>query len=1638
MKRIVLIASVILLGLTLRAQSVTYTCRYWFDQNDAQAVTTAFNGDIWQAELDVGTLTEGLHTLHVQAADTSSAWCSPLSYMFLKLSPTESLLDPVDMSNLTYRCWFDQDHAHQQIGALGNGGFLFDVEGLDKGLHTIHVMLEGSAFTSSQSYMFFKFSDSEPLLDSVDMSNLTYLYWFDQDHAHQQIGALGNGVFLFDVEGLDKGLHTIHVMLEGSAFTSSQSYMFFKFSDSEPLLDSVDMSNLTYLYWFDQDHAHQQTGALGNGVFLFDVSELEEGLHSVNILLEGSTLTSTQSYMFVKVTQQEHLIDPIDMSHLAYHCWYDQDYENHVIDSVSNGIIQLDLDNIADGLHTVHIMLEGEALTSILSYVFVKVSQQNSLIEPIDMSNLVYHCWFDQDYENNVVAPMSNGILLLDVDNVSDGLHSVHILLEGEAMTSTLTYMFMKKPQQEDFGIAKWQYYLNGDVSQIHTTEISPVVDTLDIITLLPVETWPVRSSCFHFHPNGDEPYLNAKNEVIFRFWTNDDRVLEKSAFYVDYQVQQNITAEVFERNTTETFTAPRNNQIQWFKVEANIGDSLAFVADKACTMQLFAPSGEEVYAATASEAMELGGCHVWEDGMYYLAVHDVTGSGETISVTYQYVHKYAVFAHDVHQVGNGGNSTITFQGNGFNSLLDAYLVNAQNDTIRPLNIGHESNSTTTVTFNFNGVNLGMYDVVFQFVNEVIQIQNAIQVEEATPFTFDASVTFANRFLRTTSNKYVFQVHNNSNMTAYNVPLLVHVYTPDAESLTRVDIGGFDVKSDLIRLLGSHYSDSLDIVIEQKRLTSGDLFDFLEEPNTEYVPDAPYLHYTIISPDLRPNTTETFTISVQSTNTVSVYMWCPEEWENEVTTRNLSKPNLRCDMDSENRRKCKANKDLEDNGQDPFYTNIDCDNLPPPPPGCPPPPGGPSVPVNSLDPNDIHGYLSESGSHYMRQEIQNVQYEIEFENDTTLATAAAHTIIVRDTLDATKFDLNSLAARSVTIGDKRLELNGEQTFARTLDMRPELYVIAQIEQDYDPTTGIVEWTIQSLDPMTMEPTDDPNQGVLPVNYYGNGVGFIDYSINVKQAFADGTSISNRAGIIFDQNDVIMTPTWTNTVDAVKPTSYIEEVTTMADSLNFVFVSQDNRSGVWYHSLYYRNVSTEQEWQVRKAQIFEDSFVLHLEDLLTTEYLVIAVDSAGNREDKDMVAEYIYTASGLHFVTEGNWSITSNWQEGSLPGSDDMVFIDAPCQLDQDAEVAALAINNCHTLTVQSGKTLTVNGLLSNTSAEGLVIEDGAQLVNASANVAATVKKDVQAYNNGDAEGWYTIASPMNGMAVAGSGFVTPEYDLYRYNETNLNGEEWENYKANLADFTTFEKGRGYLFANSNSFSPVFIGTLNSTDVTCSLTYTNRPNDPLSGFNLIGNPFPHNIYKGAGAAIDNANLASGYYTLTNEGTWQAHTFEDAILPGQGILVKATAPTVLTIVKSNLAATSESSEAERSKGSLSISIAGDNGQDQAYVYFGQGIGLDKVKSIALDAPSLAVRNGNGDFAIAHCDKKSDAVELVFTTPDEGSFTMDVNVVAGDFDYLHLIDSLTGDDVDLLATPIYTFKASARDDASRFRLVFSIKGN
>ena len=66
------------------------------------------------------------------------------------------------------------------------------------------------------------------------------------------------------------------------------------------------------------------------------------------------------------------------------------------------------------------------------------------------------------------------------------------------------------------------------------------------------------------------------------------------------------------------------------------------------------------------------------------------------------------------------------------------------------------------------------------------------------------------------------------------------------------------------------------------------------------------------------------------------------------------------------------------------------------------------------------------------------------------------------------------------------------------------------------------------------------------------------------------------------------------------------------------------------------------------------------------------------------------------------------------------------------------------------------------------------------------------------------------------------------------------------------------------------------------------------------------------------------------------------------------------------------------------------------------------------------------------------MTYTASDNGTYTLHVNPETVSMDYLHLIDNLTGADIDLLATPSYRFNAKSDDYTSRFRLVFSAQGS
>ena len=151
MKRYLITLNCLLFCLLLKSQSL-YTCQYWFDENHVQMATATFNDRTWQTELDVGTLSPGIHLLYVQVKDSTGIWCPPQHDMFYK-APIEN---PVNTDNVVYHCWFDQDIEHKQSGPFQTGQFLLDASGLGAGIHMLYVMLEGKGLTAAQNYIFYK------------------------------------------------------------------------------------------------------------------------------------------------------------------------------------------------------------------------------------------------------------------------------------------------------------------------------------------------------------------------------------------------------------------------------------------------------------------------------------------------------------------------------------------------------------------------------------------------------------------------------------------------------------------------------------------------------------------------------------------------------------------------------------------------------------------------------------------------------------------------------------------------------------------------------------------------------------------------------------------------------------------------------------------------------------------------------------------------------------------------------------------------------------------------------------------------------------------------------------------------------------------------------------------------------------------------------------------------------------------------------------------------------------------------------------------------------------------------------------------------------------------------------------------
>ena len=268
---------------------------------------------------------------------------------------------------------------------------------------------------------------------------------------------------------------------------------------------------------------------------------------------------------------------------------------------------------------------------------------------------------------------------------------------------------------------------------------------------------------------------------------------------------------------------------------------------------------------------------------------------------------------------------------------------------------------------------------------------------------------------------------------------------------------------------------------------------------------------------------------------------------------------------------------------------------------------------------------------------------------------------------------------------------------------------------------------------------------------------------------------------------------------------------------------------------------------------------------------------------------------------------------------------------------------------------------------------------------------------------------------------------YNYNFTSEYDMTEETYTMTVSSskrsniiFQTVEQSGQYEIYEPITLS--FAGEIENgtAEVTVPLSYTGG--NKLSGFNLVGNPFVHNV-----TSYETTNVADGCFRVNDARTnLIVSTISELnpLKPAEGFFVKATGD------NASVTFNSSSKRGADDRGSITMEIIQNDKIIDRFVVKENGDNLNKI-SLRGNHTEIYAKNDGHKLALVPLKSNEQAVN--FKSADIGMYTINVAVENMDLSYLHLVDNITGANIDLLRNPSYSFYASASDYESRFRLIF-----
>ncbi len=363
-------------------------------------------------------------------------------------------------------------------------------------------------------------------------------------------------------------------------------------------------------------------------------------------------------------------------------------------------------------------------------------------------------------------------------------------------------------------------------------------------------------------------------------------------------------------------------------------------------------------------------------------------------------------------------------------------------------------------------------------------------------------------------------------------------------------------------------------------------------------------------------------------------------------------------------------------------------------------------------------------------------------------------------------------------------------------------------------------------------------------------------------------------------------------------------------------------------------------------------------------------------------------------------------------------------------------------------------------AQNLVINDGQ--VYCSNNFRGTYRKSITGYgaeNVNQSTGWHLIATPATG-SIFDMGLVPMNGEEYLFNQMDLynfkqNAElEWHNFKQSDGTIpsawyaSNIYPMEGYLYARQDQgtlefkSNPTFPAT--TTDQYCYDELYYYEDAAFVGWSLIGNPFTANAYLKD--AEGNAGNAMAYYRMNAAGDRiELAELGTPIKPCEGVFVQVTdngddiAPVWFTTTQPQSGRGAMDFTVSKQSSTRDGASASATPIDRARISFNEGKGMGHLDLMA-DANRLYIPQGGKDMAVV-CSEPAGEMPLNFEAAENGTYTLGISLNDTELVYCHLIDNLTGADVDLLASSTgsvaeYTFEAKTTDYRSRFKVVFVAK--